>query len=62
VHNSVCFESATTLPDPSALPVRRCAHDRNGITTSDVAASAMPSGDVSGLASPSRARSDSTVT
>jgi len=33
VHSSVCFESATALAEPSAVPARRCARESNGITT-----------------------------
>jgi len=41
-------ESATTLPEESSRPVRRCAHDRNGMTTSDRHAIATPSRECSG--------------
>src|SRR5215217_1086486 len=61
VHSRVCLESATALAEPSSRPARRCAYDRNGITTSDTAASTIPTVEWSAASTPSSARTDSTV-
>ena len=60
MHSSVCLESATAVAEPSARPALRWAYDRNGITTSDTAASTIPTVDGSASADPSSARIDST--
>lgn len=53
---------ATTALESSARPVRRCAHDRNGITSSEASASPMPTGEDSGSWLLTRARTDSKKT
>ena len=61
-HSKVCLESATALAEPSSRPARRWAYDRNGMTSSDTAASTMPTVEGAASAAPKRLRSASTVT
>ena len=62
MHNSVCRESATALAEPSSRPAFRCAHDRNGMTTTLTATRTMPTVVRSGSLPLTSVRSASTVT
>ena len=62
VQSSVWAASATTALEPRALPVRRCAQERNGMTSNEEIASPIPTGEGSGLLPPISARADSKAT